>query len=277
MARSLGYYGNQQIQLVDLPSTSEVVRAYHDGLIDVAAVTSDEALSATQGQTNQRIVLVCDFSKGADVLLAKPGIASLQDLKGRRVGVETTVLGAYMLGRALERAGLSVSDVQVVPTPLLEHEAAYKSGTVDAVVTFEPHRSRLLAAGAHTLFDSSEIPGEIVDVLLTRRDLSPSQNRAVATLVSGWFRSLAYLQKNPSDAAARMAQREAVTPQEFLASLQGLELPDRAANLRLLEGPSGTLNDTLGRLSAVMVRQNMASQQITPPVLDASFVKMAEP
>ena len=275
LARSLGYCGVDKVQLIDFSSSSEVIRAYRNGLIDVAALTADEALQASEGEAGHRIVLVCDFSDGADVLLAKPDIQSLADLKGRRVGVETTALGAYVLGRALERGGLSSDDVQVVPVPLLEHESAFKSGAVDAIVTFEPHRSRLLASGARKLFDSSQIPGEIVDVLLTRKNLADSQRRDLDALISGWFRALDYLQKKPSDAAARMAVREAVTPEEFLASLQGLKLPDREANLRLLGGSSGNLTATMRQLSATMLKQKIISKSVEPPQLDDSVIRAA--
>lgn len=106
LARHAGYFSNDEVKLLDFTSSSEVIRAYRNGLIDVAALTGDEILKVCINQPDQRIILVCDYSNGADVLLAKPEIATLADLKGRRVGLETTVLGAYMLGRALEAAGL---------------------------------------------------------------------------------------------------------------------------------------------------------------------------
>ena len=137
LARDRGYYGGQPVQLLSFLSTTEVIRAYRNGALDVAAVTADEALLLAETLPDQRILLVCDFSLGADVILAKPQFPSLPDLKGRRIGVETTALGAYMLARALARAGMTAHDVTVVPMPLDEHEAAFRQDLVDAVVTHE--------------------------------------------------------------------------------------------------------------------------------------------
>ncbi len=278
LARSLGYYDGHPIQLVGFSSAAEVIRAYRNGLIEVAALTADEVLLVAETQPlEHRIVLVCDASRGADVLLAKPEFETVAQLKGRRVGVETTALGAYMLARALERGGLAANDVTTVAVPLLKHVAAYKAGDVDAVVTFEPNRSRLLAEGARNLFDSSQIPGEIVDVMLTRRKLSESQNRTLGVFVSGWFRALDYLRENPKDAAARIAVRESVTPQQFLESLQGLDLTDRAANQRLLGSRPGNLGETLGHLSDVMLNQKILSRAMAQPVLDDRFIQATAP
>ena len=278
LARSLGYYDNPAVRLVEFSSSAEVIRAFRNGLIDVAALTADEALLVADTQPDHRIVLVCDFSNGADVLLAKPGFTSIQDLKGHRVGVETTAEGALMLARSLDSAGLSSADVQAVQVPLLEQEDAFLSGRVDAVITFEPHRTRLLNAGARPLFDSSQIPGEIVDVLLARRELVASDSRAVGALVSGWFGALKYLRENPSDAAGRMAPREGLTPRQFLDSLQGLTLLDREANLRLLGGSSNNLAGALRQLSALMLQHKMISRAAGPAsLLDDRFVRREHP
>ncbi len=278
LAGSLGYYQDSPLELISFSSAAEVIRAYQNGLIDVAAVTADEALIVAESQPQcHRIVLVCDSSRGADVLLAKPEFESIRQLKGRRVGLESTALGAYMLARVLERGGLAAEDVITVAVPLPKHASAFTSGQVDAVITFEPNRSRILAAGARELFDSSQIPGEIVDLILTRRNLTDSQNRTLTVFVSGWFRALAYLKENPYDAAARVAAREAVTPQQFLDSLQGLELTDLPGNLRLLGKPPDNLEITLGKLSENMLKNKLLSRPTELPLLDDSVIRTANP
>lgn len=46
-------------------------------------------------------------------MAARPGIGSLAELRGRRVGLTLSTLGPYVLSRALEQAGLSLDDVEV--------------------------------------------------------------------------------------------------------------------------------------------------------------------
>ncbi len=86
LARDLGLFGGAPIQLLEFPSSTEVIRAYRNGAIDVAAVTADEALLLAESNPGQRIILVCDVSRGADVILARPAATSMSDLRGRRIG-----------------------------------------------------------------------------------------------------------------------------------------------------------------------------------------------
>jgi len=273
LAEERGYFGNTPVRHVEFSSATEVVRAYRNGLIDVAALSADEAIIAAEGQPGHRIVLVCDLSHGADVVMARPGVDSMAALKGKRVAAETTVLGAYVLSRALELSGLKPTDVEVVPTVVPDHEAAYRSGKVDAVVTFEPHRTRLLAAGARVVFDSSQIPGEIADVLLTRPTLPPAHERALRVVVGGWFRALDDLRREPDATGARAAAVLGIEPRAFRESLLLMEQPDRDAVLRLMRGPDSPLAVTLRGLSARMLEHRFIADAITPPVVDDRIIK----
>lgn len=274
LARNLGYYDNTSIRLVDYPSSSEIIRAYRNGDLEVAAITMDETLSLVETQPNIRVVLITDVSNGADVILGKPEIKSLKDLKGRRVGVESTALGAFVITRALEQVDLSPKDVQIVSLGVSEHERAFKQGTVDAVVTFEPVRSNLLKSGAKLLFDSTQIPGEIVDVLVVRKELLTSQLNSLKVLISGWFRALDYLKQNPQDAARRIAPRTGITPEQFLKSLKGLRIPDIQENQKLLGKTDTSLLNAVRRLSEVMKENKLLQPAVvSTPLLDERLVK----
>ncbi|MFZ5530937.1 MAG: ABC transporter substrate-binding protein, partial [Pseudomonadota bacterium] len=132
LARDLNFFNAQQVRLVEYPNASEVLRSFRNDAIEVAAVTLDEALLLHDHTPDIRIILGLDYSNGGDALLAQPGIRTLAELKGRRVGVENTALGAYMLSLALESIGMFSSEVQIVPLTVDAHETAFKNKTVDA-------------------------------------------------------------------------------------------------------------------------------------------------
>ena len=277
LARSLGYYKNSPTRLVEYPSSLEVLRAWRNAELEVAALTLDEVFSLAETQPDIRVVLVTDVSNGADVILAKREIHSLQALKGRRVGVEAEALGSFVLTRALEGVGMSPEDVQVISLEVSEHERAFRQGTVDAVVTFEPVRSNLLAAGARLLFDSTKIPGEIVDVLAVHQDLLTTRAASLQALVDNWFRALDYLQKRPQDAARRIAPRTGITPQQFLKSLEGLRIPDIQENQKLLGKTHASLLNRARRLAKVMLEKKLLHTAVNPALLiDDRLVKNAK-
>jgi NitT/TauT family transport system substrate-binding protein len=274
LARSLGYYDNTPIRLVDYPSGTEEVRAYRNGEIEAAGISIDQALVLAATNPDVKIVVVMDFSDGGDVILGKPEIQNMQGLKNKPVGVESTALGAFIITRALEQKGMSPQDIKIVSLGVSEHERAFKSGKVDAVVTFGSARTNLLKSGAKLLFDSSQIPGEIVDVLIVRDEVIQKQPKALQALVDGRFRALDYLTKNPQDAAIKIAPRTGITPEQFLESLKGLRSPDLQENQKLLGKTDPSLLNGVKRLSQVMLENKLLPKAVDPaPLLDDRLVK----
>ncbi|MBI4666448.1 MAG: ABC transporter substrate-binding protein [Nitrospinae bacterium] len=274
LARSLGQYDPARIRLVEYPSASAVIRAYRNGAIEAAAVTMDEALLLVEQRQAGVMTLIMDVSEGADVIMAKPGIGSIAELKGKKVGVETGALGAYMLTRALNYKKMSLYDIHVVPLEHNEHERAYLEGKVDALVTFEPVTTRLKKAGGRILFDSAMIPEEIVDVLVVRQEVLEEQNESVLSLFQGWFYALEYLKKNPKDAAKRMAARENISPEELLQLLKGIRFPDINENLVMLSGEDPSFRKTVGMLSDIMYTNKILFYRMDPnPLVTSSVIE----
>lgn len=262
LARELGYYQNTGIQFVEYSSTTQVLRAFRNNDIQVGAMTLDEVLQLSESGHAPRIILVNDISNGADVILAKPHLKSLTDLKGHRVGVENTALGAYVITRACQLSGLSLREITIVPSEIDEHEGIFDRGEVDAVITFEPVRTRLLAKGAKEVFNSSQMPGEIVDVVAVRSEVLEQRPQQVDALLNGWFKALAYFHNHSQQAAAMMSKRLKLSPQEVLASYQGLHLPDLEENRAMLKGTSIPLWVTILRLAEVMKEHNLLQKDL---------------
>jgi NitT/TauT family transport system substrate-binding protein len=162
-----------------------------------------------------------------------------------------------MLSEILLAAGLNRDDVKLVPLGVDKHLAAWPHNEMDAVVTYEPVASALLAQGAHKLFDSRKIPNAIIDVLAIRADLLDHRASGIRHLVQSHFRALDHLTRNPQDAAYRMAAHLKLQPADVLPAFRGLVLPDAAYNRRLLAGEPPELLVTASKLSAVMVKAGL--------------------
>jgi NitT/TauT family transport system substrate-binding protein len=135
----------------------------------------------------------------------------------------------------------------VVSLPLDEHARAFRAGLVDAVVTFEPVRSELLHEGAVVLFDSTKVPGKIVDVLVVRAADAESHQAHLHALAKAWFRALSVIEQDHARAYPIMAQHEQVSVVQLEQAMPGLSLVDRQHNLDLFSGkPSPLLDTALG-------------------------------
>ena len=257
LARELGRLDPTVVQLVEYPSASEVHRAYRNQAIDGMVISLDELFGIAADGLQPRIILVVDVSHGADVVVGRAGMKTIRDLKGKSVAVESSALGAFVLSRALALNGMQASDVTVVHLESNEQPTAFEKGQVDAAVTFDPYRAQFLRAGAATLFDSTQIPGEIVDLLAVRANVIENHPDAVRALLAGWFDAIDYMKKDPRDAARRMGIRQQTSGEQFQQALQGLRIPSRDENLKMLGGATPELAVTGRRLMALMVEAKL--------------------
>ena len=257
LARELGQLDPKAVQLVEYPSASEVMRAFRNQAIDGMVISLDELFGIAADGLQPRIILVVDVSHGADVVVGRPGMRTMKDLKGKRVAVESGALGAFVLSRALALDGMQASDVSVVHLESNEQPGAFEKRQVDGAVTFDPYRTLFLRAGAATLFDSTRIPGEIVDLLAVRSTVLDRQPKAIQALLAGWFGAIGYLKREPRDAARRMGTRQQTTGEQFLEALQGLRIPSREENLSMLGGTAPELAVTGRRLMALMLEAKL--------------------
>ena len=253
LARDLGKLDPAQVQLVEYPSASEVLRAYRNEAIDGMVISLDELFGLAADGLQPKIILVVDVSHGADVVVGRDGMKSMRDLKGKSVAVESGALGAFVLSRALAVNGMQASDVNVVHLESNEQPGAFGKGQVDGAVTFDPYTAKFLKAGGKTLFDSTQIPGEIVDLVAVRASVIEKRPKAVQALLAGWFGAIDYIAQDPKDAARRMGIRLQTSGEQFLESQKGLHIPTRDENLRMLGGTSPELAVSGRKLMALML------------------------
>lgn len=239
LARSMGWLDEQQVKLVETESFTDSIKLLEEGKIDAAGLTLDEVLRLREKGIPLSIVLVCDISAGADMLLARPGIKTLAELKGKRVAVEDGALGSLMLHQALLNANLQRNDVQVVSVSVDKQAAAWQRGEIEAAITFDPGSSQIIKQGGKLLFDSRQIPNLILDVIAVRTPiLDDAHASAIRHMVLNHLKGLQHIGTHPDDAAYRMSSRFNLPPDQVMASFKGLVLPDLENNLRLLTGPS---------------------------------------
>jgi len=257
IARELGFLKENQVHLAEFTNTTEVLRAFRNGKLHIAGLTLDEALGLRKDIPDLQIFLVADYSNGADVLMAGRDIKKLEQLKGKRIGVEKTALGAYFLSLILREARLSGKDIRVVSLPLDEQVKAYRSGLVDAVVTFGLSIGKLQREGADVLFDSSKIPGRIVDTLVVRASDAVAHEAHLHEFANAWFRGLSVIQHNPAYAHPFMAQREQVSQTEIASTLNGLLLLDRHDNFKQIAGNPPALLETSTEIQLTLIESGL--------------------
>jgi NitT/TauT family transport system substrate-binding protein len=223
-----------KIELVLINDYMESINLYTGGKFVGCAMTNMDALTIPAvGGVDSTAVIVGDFSNGNDGIVMRNG-ASVKDLKGRDVKLVELSVSHYLLARALDANGMTERDLKLVNTSDSDIAAIFASDPQSAVVTWNPPLMQCRnTKGAKLVFDSSQIPGEIIDLMVVRSD-SPKELKKA--LVGAWYETMALMSgrsKEAKDAVQFMAKFSGGTEAEFRGQLRTTNMfyePAEAAN-----------------------------------------------
>ena len=233
LAEKEGFYDEYSIDLIDYKTPSEVMRAYNNGLLDAIIITNHLYIQLNNDFQRDQIIQVINYSKGADVLLVKPEFNSVNDLVGKRIGAEASGLGLYVLQRFLEFNNISIDQINYVPVDVANQVEEFRDGKIDAVITYEPFATKIKSLSGKEIFNSSQIPFEICDVLISKKEIIESKKDQFISLSEGYFKALNLFKVNPNAYEEFLAEREGISPKEFIKALNGIEILDLNENQKL--------------------------------------------
>jgi len=201
------------------------IDAFSANKVDAVAIVATDALVAGATGGKSKIVALLDYSEGSDMIVGAPGVESIKDLKGKKIGIEVTLVEHLLLLKALEANGMKQSDVELVNTATNETPQTLGSGKVAAIGAWYPISGQALkqVAGSKKLFTSAEAKGLIYDVLSVN-PTSFAQHKDEWTKVAQiYYKCVDYL-KDPAtqeDAVKIMAAKVGADPAEYAKNIPG--------------------------------------------------------
>ena len=213
-----------EIKVTQLNDYVESINQYTAGQFDGCTMTNMDALTIpAAGGVDSTALIVGDFSNGNDGIVLKGEKKTLGDLKGMDVNLVELSVSHYLLARGLERAGLSEKDLKVVNTSDADLVAAFATDDVQAVATWNPLLAEIEATpGVTKVFDSSQIPGEIIDLMVVNSDTLKDNPELGKALTGAWYEIMATMS---ADSDAGKAARE------HMAKASGTDLAGYEAQL----------------------------------------------
>lgn len=181
------------------PSEEERWAKLKSGEWDVLATTLD-GFARQSDQGIGAITAVIDESAGADKLVAKPEIATINDLKGKKIAFSQGSVGEYFLYYALSLAGLGPQDVTLAPQPeVADAVKVYTDGQADAVSAWVPDVEAAEQQGAKVVIASDKLRA-ILDVLISSRPAIDTKTEAIQAFHDAWFEALKIMVDTPDQA-----------------------------------------------------------------------------
>jgi NitT/TauT family transport system ATP-binding protein len=256
LAKERGIFAKHGIAVEILGAGAESNRdrllEWKEGRIDVVNSTLDAAVLVHKQIPEARVLMATDLSYGSDAILAVPGVESVKDLKGKRIGVERTLVGDFFLGAVLEREGLTLRDVNLVGIKVGEVGSALIAGTIDAGVIWEPWLSRAKElSDGHILASSRDVP-VIYSVLLVKSTVWEEKRQILEKLIPLWRDTILEYRKDPAAAIKTMAPYFGASEFELGEQLDGLRFVD----------PKVSLGSALVSIQDVLLKEGIISSTI---------------
>lgn len=257
------------------------MEAFTAGKVDAVMVTNGDALVTGANGAKSKMILVTDYSNGNDKIIARPGIKSLEQLKGKKVGVELTLVDHLLLLQGLKKVGMKQLDVNLVNFRTNETPQALASGQVDAVAAWYPTSQQALTSvpGATAVWTSADVPGLIYDAVAVSPQSLAQRKDDWAKFVKVWYRIADFTRdpKTQPEAVQIMAAKVGVKADEYAAAMPGtyfLSLAEAKQRFKKDDGlgslyGSSKLADGFNVENKVYAQSQAVDDYIAPELIEA--------
>jgi NitT/TauT family transport system substrate-binding protein len=275
-AKGFDYKHGVDLKFVNFVDNKDLYAAVASGRLDSTHALVSTALRFQATKVPLKVALFQDVSTKADALIGAKGIKSIADLRGKKVAYEEGGGHEMLLRLALEKAGMTLKDIDGVPLAADKAGTALIAKQVDAAVTYEPYISQALSksAGSSIVTSAGDFPGIISDVWEISDKFAKEHPDAVSGALAAWNDGVEYFRTHKDEAIKIVADVAKVDPKELAATYDGVKLYNAQESLTYLESDFQPLaTEILG----IMKAQKSIDGDADPATLvDPSFLKAAQ-
>jgi len=272
-------HNNVSVEVKRFSSAVSELEAIKKGDIQAAGFTLDEAFSLIGSGFKGKIVLVIDYSMGGDMIIGQQAITDVSKLVGKTIGYEGSVVGEFLLDRALRANHLKRDQVTLIDVSADNWLSSFKSKNIDALVCYNPVANTLLDDHlANLLFSSADMPFEIIDVLLFSESFYDDNKAAIAKVLEAWFDALNTIDSDIDKAAGIIAAEKQISADNYKSGLNYLVHPKLSVNKDIMDPNS---KENIYKYSQVIVNfmltEGLLSKRInTSEVFDSEALLLIE-
>ncbi|MEL6449999.1 MAG: putative urea ABC transporter substrate-binding protein [Pseudomonadota bacterium] len=214
------------VEIVQINDYVESINQYTAGAFDGVSATNMDTLSIPSGGgVDTTALIVGDFSNGNDAVIIK-GDGDLASLAGKPVNLVELSVSHYLLARALDSVGMREAQLDaVINTSDADMIAAFATSDVEAVVTWNPLVSTILEdPNATKLFDSSDIPGEIIDLMVVNTETLAANADFGKAMAGAWYEVMGLMAAGDAEVLTAMAEASGTDLDGYKAQLASTEM-----------------------------------------------------
>ncbi|MES2595503.1 MAG: ABC transporter substrate-binding protein [Verrucomicrobiota bacterium] len=275
LARERGMLPDSRFQWMEVTWPSALSSTLDNGVVDAAVMSLESVVTLLENDEDLRVICVLDESKGADAVIARNNIHSMNDLKGRRVGVDLRGPGQHLLAEILASTEMKMADIEMVSILQPEMVDVLARGDVAAVVVSEPWMTRIVADGAHVLKDSTSVQTPIYRVLVVKTPALKAHRQDLKELLRAHFAMMPALRAAQTCAGMdAVLRRQELQPDELadiISRVHHLSIED---NLALMKQQGKGISKAITELMRLSRRERTQREVAMPGLwLDSSLLE----
>ena len=278
LAQEKGYFqqAGLNVELVVLTGLAERNSALKAGKIDALAAPVDYFVLSAGNNLPTTIAMSIDESDGADGIVAKSSIKTIQDLRRKRVAVQRGLPSEFFLRALLQQSGMKWTDLETVDMETAQGGAAFIAGKVDAAVIWDPWLTKAKQEGKGWILASSkEFPNLIVDCVAFNNDVVSRSPQDVQSIVDTLYKAIQYSRQQPAEANQIMAPHFLVDAAKYADILTGLKFTGLERNRQYFgtAAAPGPIFSVASRASQLWMEAGAISRPVEPnSIISTKFV-----
>lgn len=240
------------VEFVRFTNQQDNIRATMRGAQDASFVPLAEVMQVDPTDEQPIYVLVVDISSGSDGIVARPGINSVKDLKGKKVSAKFSTVSHLVLLEALKANQLKPEDIEIIDVANERGAEMLKRGEISAAVLWEPLlQDTAKAVGGKVIHTTANVDSVVIDGLATRSSVVSHQKEPLVRFIKTWFDVMKDLDNKPQEVFSAVAQRLGTKVEIFQADYQGLKKGDLKMNQRMFAG--GRLKESAQQIYQMLI------------------------
>jgi NitT/TauT family transport system substrate-binding protein len=217
-----------------------------------------------------------DWSRGADGLIGKQGINSIEDLAGQVVAFAPYTPSHFLLWNGLKSSGLSTQQQNEIFAKAVHTKDGIEPATlfaqqkVDAAVAWDPDMSDAVTKrpGAKKIYDTRVANRLIADILVVSDRFAAQNPQTVINFAQGWLEGVEFIKAQPTRAYTLIGTIKDFNIPTDLAKtmLGGVRLSDYADNVAFFGKPGGESDyANIFKMAQDMYREEQLIKHIADP------------
>jgi NitT/TauT family transport system substrate-binding protein len=220
-----------EIDVIEVNDYSTSINQYTSGMFDALTITNMDTLAVPAvGGLDSTSIITGDYSNGNDAVILK-NKTNFMDIKGQKVNLVQYSVSQYLLDRGLQMHGMTERDIKIVNTSDADMAGAFLTPDVTAVVTWNPIVEQIEAnPSAHNVFNSSQIPGEILDLLIVNTKTLRANPDLAKALCGIWYETLGIMLADTPEAKAAQTEMGKLSGTDYAGIASQLKTTHLFAN-----------------------------------------------